>query len=47
MGYTIRQMDAERNFCRELAVDALQRAVPREMIHAVLLASHSPSQPVS
>jgi hypothetical protein len=37
-------MDAERNFCRELAVDALQRAVPREMIQAVLMDSDSPGQ---
>jgi hypothetical protein len=27
MGYTIRQMEPERNFCQELTVEALQRAV--------------------
>jgi hypothetical protein len=42
MGYTIRQMDHERNFCRELTVEALQRAVPPEAIHAVLRETGSP-----
>ena len=36
MGYTIRQMEHERNFCQELSVEALQRAVPPEAIRAVL-----------
>ena len=36
MGYTIRQMENERTFCRELTVEALQRAVPPEVIQAVL-----------
>src|SRR5919201_1061928 len=36
MGYTIRQTDHERNFCQELSVEALQRAVPPEAIRAVL-----------
>lgn len=36
MGFTIRQMDAERNFCQELSLEALQRAVPPEAIRAVL-----------
>src|ERR687885_588985 len=42
MGYTIRQTDHERNFCRELTVEALQRAVPPEAIHAVLRETGSP-----
>jgi Insertion element 4 transposase N-terminal/Transposase DDE domain len=37
MGYTIRQMTAERNFCQELTLAALHRAVPPETITAVLL----------
>jgi hypothetical protein len=28
MGDTIRQVDAERAFCQELTVEAVQRAVP-------------------
>jgi Insertion element 4 transposase N-terminal/Transposase DDE domain len=44
MGYTIRQMDAERNFCQELTVEALQRAVPREAIAAVLEETGNPVQ---
>jgi hypothetical protein len=36
MGYTIRQMEHERNFCQELSVEALRRAVPPEAIRAVL-----------
>ena len=36
MGYTIRQIDAERNFCEELSMDALQGAIPREAIRAAL-----------
>src|SRR5919204_575770 len=36
MGYTIRQTEHERNFCQELSVEALQRAVPPEAIRAVL-----------
>jgi hypothetical protein len=42
MGYTIRQMDAERNFCQELTVEALQRAVPPEAIHAALRETSRP-----
>ena len=37
MGYTIREMTAERNFCQELTLEALHRAVPPETITAVLL----------
>jgi Insertion element 4 transposase N-terminal/Transposase DDE domain len=36
MGYTIREMTAERNFCQELTIEALHRVVPPEMITAVL-----------
>ena len=42
MGYTIRQMDHERNFCRELTVGALQRAVPPEALHTGLQETGSP-----
>ena len=44
MGYTIRQMDAEHNFCQELTVEALQRAVPRDAIAAVLQETGNPVQ---
>jgi Insertion element 4 transposase N-terminal/Transposase DDE domain len=37
MGDTIREMTAERNFCQELTLEALPRAVPPETITAVLL----------
>ena len=36
MGYTIREMTAERNFCQELSLEALHRVVPPETITAVL-----------
>jgi hypothetical protein len=36
MGYTIREMTAERNFCQELTLEALHRVVPPETITAVL-----------
>src|SRR5437764_4184492 len=36
MGYTIREMTAERNFCQELTIEAVHRVVPPEMITAVL-----------
>jgi transposase IS4-like protein/DDE family transposase len=36
MGYTIRQMSAEHNFCQELSLEALHRAVPPEAISTVL-----------
>jgi hypothetical protein len=36
MGYTIREMTAERNFCQELTIEALHQVVPPEMITAVL-----------
>src|SRR5918912_3386064 len=42
MGYTIRQMEHERNFCQELTVEALQRAVPPEAVHAALRETSRP-----
>jgi hypothetical protein len=44
MGYTIRQLEAERNFCQELTVEALQRAVPQEAIAAVVAETGNPVQ---
>ena len=44
MGYTIRQLEAERNFCQELTVEALQRAVPQEAIAAVVAETGHPVQ---
>ena len=37
MGYTIREMTAERNLCQELTLETLHRAVPPETLTAVLL----------
>ena len=34
MGYTIRQVDAERTFCQELTVEAMQRGVPQDAMAA-------------
>jgi Insertion element 4 transposase N-terminal/Transposase DDE domain len=36
MGYRIRQVEAQRAFCRELTLDALARAIPREAVLAAL-----------
>jgi hypothetical protein len=44
MGYTIRQLEAERNFCQELTVQALQRAVPQEAIATVVAETGNPVQ---
>src|SRR5919197_6382868 len=44
MGYTIREMTGERNFCQELSVEALQCAVPRDAIAAVLEETGNPVQ---
>src|SRR5438067_1023971 len=42
MGYTIRQLEAERNFCQDMTVEALQRAVPQDAIAAVLEETGNP-----
>jgi hypothetical protein len=34
MGDTIRHVDAERTFCQELTVEAMQRAVPQDAMAA-------------
>jgi hypothetical protein len=44
MGYTIRQLEAERNFCQELTVEALQRAVPQDAIAAAVAETGNPVQ---
>jgi hypothetical protein len=36
MGYTLRQFEAEGKFCQSLTVEALERAVPRNIITSVL-----------
>ncbi len=36
MGFSIRQINAERKFCQELTMDALQGAIPTHIIDAVL-----------
>jgi hypothetical protein len=38
MGFSIRQIDAERTFCQELTVDALHMVIPPQTIDAVLTA---------
>jgi hypothetical protein len=43
MGYTIREIDAERNFSQELSVEALHRVVPPEVLSAVLADHGSPT----
>ena len=43
MGYTIRQMEAERNFSQELSVEALHRVVPPEVISTVLADHGNPT----
>ncbi len=36
MGYSLREIEAERNFCKSLSFDAFARVVPPETITAVL-----------
>jgi Insertion element 4 transposase N-terminal/Transposase DDE domain len=43
MGYTIREIDAERNFSQELSVEALHQVVPPEALSAVLADHGSPT----
>lgn len=41
MPFTVREIDAERKFCQELRMEALQSAIPRETIHRVLTDFHA------
>ncbi len=46
MGFSIRQVNAERKFCQELTVDALQAVIPAQTIDAVLTehTAHAPRE---
>jgi hypothetical protein len=41
MRFTVREIDAERKFCQQLRMDALQAAIPRETIQRVLTREHA------
>ncbi len=41
MGYSLRELEAERNFCTSLSFDAFARVMPPATIHAVLDAQHA------
>jgi hypothetical protein len=41
MPLRVRDLDVERKFCQELKLEALQRVIPRETVHAVLSQHHA------
>ena len=46
MGYRLREIETENKFCQELQVDAINRALPTEMIEAALAAEKVTGQRV-